>query len=134
MTSQPSYTGQVTSLFQTRTTFEVKILDSFHPSDRRNLVWLGSIRDGGASRDCAGLMCPDDARSLAHHLLNAAAVAERSEPNPQTGISGVRQLPTVTLCGRVFILDERLCELRDAEYPWHNFALTEPLPMGPIPL
>lgn len=67
-----------------------------------------------------------DARSLAGHLLNAAAVLESGGPIRGAGLTGVRQLPTVTLCGIRFIIDERLRQLRNADDPCHVVDLALP--------
>lgn len=73
-----------------------------------------------------GLLCPDDARSLAGHLENAASLADRATAEQGAGIIGVRQLPTIRLCGRVFIIDERLRQLRNVANPKHSFDLDDP--------
>ena len=74
----------------------------------------------------AGILCPADARSLAEHLLNAAGLASKAEAEEGTGAVGQRQLPTITLCGKVFVLDERLRQLRSVENPKHWFNLDSP--------
>jgi hypothetical protein len=73
----------------------------------------------------AGVFCPDDARSLASHLLNAASVIDQVEMEKRAGITGVRVLPTIMLCGTRFIIDERLRQLRNAENPAHFFDLDD---------
>jgi len=62
-------------------------------------------------------MCPENARSLAAHLVNNADVAECAEGQPRAGIIGVRQLPTITLRGQRFFIDERQVKAVVAQDP-----------------
>lgn len=73
-----------------------------------------------------GVLAPADARALAAHLANAADLVEQFDPETRAGIEGVRLLPTITLCGTRFIIDERLRQLRNAENPNHYFDLADP--------
>jgi hypothetical protein len=73
-----------------------------------------------------GVLAPADARALAAHLANAAGLVEQFDPEVRAGIEGVRLLPTITLCGRRFYIDERLRQLRNAENPDHYFDLVDP--------
>lgn len=128
MDNEPSYQGHIVNVFDdSREILEVRIFDSQSQSNRRQLVCLTRSTNDGGDWATVGLMCPDDARSLALHLLNAAEIANMVEEQPHAGIIGVRCLPTITLCGNQFFIDERLRQLRNAENPMHFFDLDDPM-------
>ena len=79
----------------------------------------------GTDVHSVGVFCSADARATASHLFNAADLVDRVETGQRAGIIGVRQLPTVTLCGSRFYIDERLRQLRSVENPHHFFDLED---------
>lgn len=69
-------------------------------------------------------LCPDDARSLAALLWNAADVAQGRKTG--AGLLGVRTLPTIRLCGTEYFIDEQLRQLRNVANPEQSFSLGDP--------
>jgi len=125
---KPDYHGEVTCVLPHDNVIVLGIDIRRNPyGGRENVIDLTFWNSGIPGTDVysAGVFCPDDARSLAAHLVNAADLAEQAETEQYAGITGVRVLPTVTLCGTRFIIDERLRQLRNAENPAHFFDLED---------
>lgn len=127
MDSKPQYLGDITNCFECWTeNLEVAILDTTSEFGRRSLVNLRRSTSGGEEKEDVGLMDSENARMLASLLINAADLVKETDLDFQTGITGVRQLPTITLCGNRFFIDERLRQLRNVENPAHSFNLDAP--------
>jgi hypothetical protein len=127
---KPQYHGEVTSVVTgERIVLSVRLHSNLFEDGRGYVidltVWDANIP--GTDVFSAGILRAADARSLAEHLLNAAGLAAKAEAEEGTGAVGKRKLPTITLCGKTFVIDDQLRQLRNVENPMHCFDLDDPL-------
>lgn len=125
--NKPHYHGKVTSILPELTVvLGIDLLPN--PCSGRGYVidlthWSSIVPRSDAVS--AAILCAKDARSLSDHLVNGVALIEQAEEETTAGITGVRVLPTITLCGTRFFIDERLRQLRNVENPDHYFDLED---------
>jgi hypothetical protein len=124
-----AFHGEVTNILeQYREVLSVDVEINEVPGERRCLIELRKWSDDEHMEGSwpTGTLCPDNARSMAELLLDAAEVAELLDAEPRAGIIGVRHLPVISLCGKRFYIDARLRQLRNVENPMHYFDLDDP--------
>jgi hypothetical protein len=125
---EPQYHGEVYPASPSwQETLTVDVLNGPPDGGIRYRIRMASWPDPEAHDPVAATdLCPADARSLAEHLVRAAELAEQAEPEIRAGIFGMRRLPTITLCGIRFLIDDRLRQLRNVESPDHFVDLDDP--------
>ncbi len=126
---RPHYRGEVSSILpHAQYVLAVQLFPNAFEEGRGYLIDLTTWNTliPGTDVFSAGILCPADARALAGHLLNAADIADQATANAGAGVTGIRQLPTIKLCGKRFLIDERLRQLRSVENPMHSFDLDDP--------
>lgn len=122
--------GEICNILPRRKeTLSVDVRENDIEKARKQLVVFTLDADDQQSKGNVAVanMCPNNARGLAELLWDAAAIAELLESEPHAGIIGVRQLPTIMLCGMTFFIDDQLRQLRNAENPMHCFDLDDPM-------
>jgi hypothetical protein len=123
---EPYYCGHIQNIFSCgKEILSVELYHNAPPGQRKNLISVTRSTNMGGDWAEIGLMCPNNARALASHLANAADIAEAAETEVRAGITGVRRLPSIVLCGTEFFIDERLRQLRSVENPAHFFDLED---------
>ncbi len=125
---RPLFHGEVTNILESyREVLSVDVEVNKAAGHRQCLVELRKWSDDEHMEGSwpTGTLCPDNARSLAELLWNAADVAELLDGESRAGIVGVRQLPVILLCGKKFYIDARLRQLRSVENPMHAFDLDD---------
>jgi hypothetical protein len=124
---KPLFHAEVVNLSYRRETLLVDVMPNLQEGQRRAVVDLRLDTDDEhmLGNWPVGTMCPDNAQALARFLWDAAGIAALLDEEPRAGITGVRVLPTITLCGTKFIIDERLRQLRNVENPAHFFDLED---------
>ncbi len=125
---RPLFHGEVTNILESyREVLSVDVEVNKAAGQRQCLVELRKWSDDEHMEGSwpTGTLCPDNARSLAELLWNAADVAELLDGESRAGIVGVRQLPVILLCGKKFYIDARLRQLRSVENPMHAFDLDD---------
>jgi len=110
-----------------RETLLVDVLPNPKEGQRRALVVLTLDTDDEhlPGRTTVGTLCPANAQALAELLWDASDIAALLDEEPRAGIIGVRKLPTISLCGTEFIIDERMRQLRNVNNPAHFFDLED---------
>ncbi len=120
------YAGFVTNLLRDPDGFvyEEKLEASVFRDDRPNWREFSvSISSTVLGRwDSFTCLSAQDARAFAQLLANAAKVADAEGSDAP----GVRKLTSIMLCGKEFIIDERLRQLRSVDDPGHCFDLDGP--------
>jgi hypothetical protein len=96
---------------------EVCVFQDGRPIGRRFSVCITKMSRGNS--DSFTDLSARNARILGELLLGAAEMAEALEGDGE----GVRSLPTITLCGAEFFIDEKLRQLRSVQSPHHFFDL-----------
>lgn len=120
----PSWLESVTQSFSDWTeTFIVEVSGKNHPDEIPHQVridkWWHDDKHRGP--ETVAILSPQNAWMLGLQLQHAAEEAEMARAKE----SSPKSLPSITICGREFYVDERLRQLRSVENPHHYFDLDE---------
>jgi hypothetical protein len=126
---RPIFHGEVINILDhRRETLLVDVTRNPVPGQRAVVIDLRLVTDDEHMEGSwpVGTFCPANALALAEQLWSAAAIAELLDEEARAGVTGIRRLPVIHVCGTAFFVDERLRQLRAVDDPGHYFDLDGP--------